>query len=98
MPIAYKMTTLRSMVDSVIAVPLGFARQAVWYSYALRCTNGNRALSATGSSASLARVGLGERPVATSAIRDKPRQSFAGLWNISFGFFGIQIGFALQNA
>ena len=30
--------------------------------------------------------------------RDKPRQSAAGLWNISFGFFGIQIGFALQNA
>ena len=29
---------------------------------------------------------------------EKPRQSFAGLWNISFGFFGIQIGFALQNA
>ncbi|HEV2597565.1 MFS transporter [Sphingopyxis sp.] len=29
---------------------------------------------------------------------DKPRQGFAGLWNISFGFFGIQIGFALQNA
>src|ERR1700712_2383330 len=28
----------------------------------------------------------------------KPRQGFAGLWNISFGFFGIQIGFALQNA
>jgi maltose/moltooligosaccharide transporter len=28
----------------------------------------------------------------------KPRQSWAGLWNISFGFFGIQIGFALQNA
>ena len=28
----------------------------------------------------------------------KPRQSLAGLWNISFGFFGIQIGFALQNA
>ncbi len=28
----------------------------------------------------------------------KPRQSFGGLWNISFGFFGIQIGFALQNA
>jgi maltose/moltooligosaccharide transporter len=28
----------------------------------------------------------------------RPRQSFAGLWNISFGFFGIQIGFALQNA
>ncbi|BBF71684.1 MULTISPECIES: MFS transporter [Sphingomonas] len=29
---------------------------------------------------------------------DKPRQGLAGLWNISFGFFGIQIGFALQNA
>ncbi|MBX7483392.1 MFS transporter [Qipengyuania sp. 6D47A] len=31
-------------------------------------------------------------------LREKPRQNFAGLWNISFGFFGIQIGFALQNA
>ena len=30
--------------------------------------------------------------------REKPRQSWAGLLNISFGFFGIQIGFALQNA
>lgn len=29
---------------------------------------------------------------------EKPRQSLAGLFNISFGFFGIQIGFALQNA
>src|ERR1700754_4326762 len=29
---------------------------------------------------------------------EKPRQSWWGLWNISFGFFGIQIGFALQNA
>jgi len=29
---------------------------------------------------------------------EKPRQSFWGLWNISFGFFGIQIGFGLQNA
>ena len=29
---------------------------------------------------------------------NKPRQSMAGLWNISFGFFGIQIAFALQNA
>lgn len=28
----------------------------------------------------------------------KPRMGAAGLWNISFGFFGIQIGFALQNA
>ena len=32
------------------------------------------------------------------AIIEKPRQSLAGLWNISFGFFGIQIGFALQNS
>lgn len=31
-------------------------------------------------------------------LKAKPRQSAAGLWNISFGFFGIQIGFALQNA
>ncbi len=31
-----------------------------------------------------------------TAIR--PRQNWAGLFNISFGFFGIQIGFALQNA
>ena len=31
-------------------------------------------------------------------MNERPRQSFAGLWNISFGFFGIQIGFALQNA
>jgi maltose/moltooligosaccharide transporter len=28
----------------------------------------------------------------------RARQGFRGLWNISFGFFGIQIGFALQNA
>ncbi len=36
--------------------------------------------------------------MATIPATQKPRQSFAGLWNISFGFFGIQIGFALQNA
>ena len=34
--------------------------------------------------------------MATSAT--KPTMGFRGLWNISFGFFGIQIGFALQNA
>jgi len=28
----------------------------------------------------------------------KPRLGLAQMWNISFGFFGIQIGFALQNA
>ena len=33
-----------------------------------------------------------------TSITSKPRQNWAGLWNISFGFFGIQIGFALQNA
>ncbi|MCD2515407.1 MFS transporter [Massilia sp. G4R7] len=32
----------------------------------------------------------------TGAI--KPRLSFWQLWNMSFGFFGIQFGFALQNA
>jgi len=31
-------------------------------------------------------------------ISVKPRQSFWGLWNISFGFFGIQLAFGLQNA
>jgi maltose/moltooligosaccharide transporter len=35
---------------------------------------------------------------APSARIERPRQSFWGLWNLSFGFFGIQIGFALQNA
>lgn len=29
---------------------------------------------------------------------EKPRQNFWGLWNISFGFFGIQVAFGLQNA
>jgi maltose/moltooligosaccharide transporter len=28
----------------------------------------------------------------------RPRMSFAQLWNMSFGFLGIQFGFALQNA
>ena len=28
----------------------------------------------------------------------KPELGFWGLWNISFGFFGIQVGFALQGA
>lgn len=36
--------------------------------------------------------------IAAQPIVAKPRLGFAGLWNISFGFFGIQIGFALQNA
>ncbi len=33
-----------------------------------------------------------------TARRHKPLQGLGGLINISFGFFGIQIGFALQNA
>ena len=28
----------------------------------------------------------------------KPRLSFLQIWNMSFGFLGIQMGFALQNA
>ncbi len=36
--------------------------------------------------------------IAGSAPVEKPRQSFWGLWNISFGFFGIQVAFGLQNA
>ena len=35
---------------------------------------------------------------ARPAPLERPRKSFWGLWNLSFGFFGIQIGFALQNA
>ncbi len=31
-------------------------------------------------------------------LTEKPRQNLAGLSNISFGFFGIQVGFALQTA
>jgi maltose/moltooligosaccharide transporter len=47
--------------------------------------------------ASLAREGE-TRSMSDAGLAEKPRQSLAGLWNISFGFFGIQIGFALQNA
>jgi len=35
---------------------------------------------------------------APGAARPKPRLSFWEIWNMSFGFLGIQIGFALQNA
>lgn len=35
---------------------------------------------------------------ATQGLRPKPRLSFWQIWNMSFGFLGIQIGFALQNA
>jgi maltose/moltooligosaccharide transporter len=32
------------------------------------------------------------------AVRPKPALSFWDIWNMSFGFLGIQFGFALQNA
>ena len=35
---------------------------------------------------------------APAATRTKPRLSFWDIWNMSFGFLGIQFGFALQNA
>lgn len=31
-------------------------------------------------------------------MKPKPNQSFWSLWNLSFGFFGVQIAYALQNA
>ncbi|MEY3369204.1 MAG: hypothetical protein RI973_2359, partial [Bacteroidota bacterium] len=34
----------------------------------------------------------------SSAGRKKPALSFWQIWNMSFGFLGIQFGFALQNA
>ena len=35
---------------------------------------------------------------APDAVRPKPRLTFWEIWNMSFGFLGIQFGFALQNA
>lgn len=35
---------------------------------------------------------------APNSTREKPRLSFWQIWNMSFGFLGIQFGFALQNA
>ena len=35
---------------------------------------------------------------ATVRLKPKPTLSFWDIWNMSFGFLGIQIGFALQNA
>lgn len=34
----------------------------------------------------------------TSIVSSKPKLSFWQIWNMSFGFLGIQMGFALQNA
>ncbi|GAB3297303.1 MFS transporter [Hymenobacter humi] len=36
--------------------------------------------------------------VSSANTREKPRLSFWQIWNMSFGFLGIQFGFALQNA
>src|SRR5438094_4775480 len=45
----------------------------------------------------MARV-RGVTPMNRTGSIEKPRQSLAGLINISLGFFGIQVGFALQSA
>lgn len=31
-------------------------------------------------------------------VKNKPDQSFLNLWNLSFGFFGVQMAYALQSA
>lgn len=31
-------------------------------------------------------------------LKEKPDMPFGGLWNLSFGFFGVQIAYALQSA
>src|SRR5260221_2872810 len=33
-----------------------------------------------------------------ATVRPKPTLTFWDIWNMSFGFLGIQFGFALQNA
>jgi len=44
-------------------------------------------------------IDLTENPLAAPVrLHHKPRLSFWEIWNMSFGFLGIQIGFALQNA
>lgn len=37
-------------------------------------------------------------PVSSVVSRPKPQLGFWDIWNMSFGFLGIQFGFALQNA
>src|SRR5512145_2113553 len=41
---------------------------------------------------------MAEIAAAAAPARPKPRLTFWEIWNMSFGFLGIQIGFALQNA
>ena len=33
-----------------------------------------------------------------TSVKQKPDMNFWGLWNLSFGFFGVQIAYALQSA
>ena len=33
-----------------------------------------------------------------TSMKQKPDMNFWGLWNLSFGFFGVQIAYALQSA
>jgi len=40
----------------------------------------------------------GSGTVTTESTSGKPSLSFIQIWNMSFGFLGIQMGFALQNA
>lgn len=40
----------------------------------------------------------GPLQTAAESLRPKPRLTFWEIWNMSFGFLGIQFGFALQNA
>lgn len=41
---------------------------------------------------------MAKQTTSTKALRPKPTLSFWDIWNMSFGFLGIQFGFALQNA
>jgi len=41
---------------------------------------------------------MGSPATTPGAVRPKPRLTFWEIWNMSFGFLGIQFGFALQNA
>ena len=43
-------------------------------------------------------MATGNLPTALQQTAPKRRLTFGELWNMSFGFFGIQFGFALQNA
>ena len=43
-------------------------------------------------------VQTAKAPNAQAPMKSKPDLSFSALWNISFGFFGVQIAYALQSA